>query len=243
MTRRAFTVVEVLLAMALVAVTSAAVFGFIDNLARIKDATRDAADRLDKLTTLLDRLEDDLAAAIAGGTGLPAGIQGRPTSITLLTRGVGIPASTPIDRAAIADLRQAVYAFDRVAGVITARRGPIAGIGTAAVAVRRVRHVRFRFHDGSSWSETFDSGQAGGLPVAVEVAVWLGEPERQADDPGVGQPEASAPSRTDASFSDIDDPPADDEASEFLRSLPAPDRLRLIAVPDGPVSAWKEGGR
>ncbi len=235
MTRRAFTVVEVLLAMALVAVTSAAVFGFIDNLGRIKAATRDAADRLDSLTTLLDRLEDDLAAAIAGGPGLPPGVRGTPASIVLLTRGVGIPASASFDRAVIADLRQASYVFDASTGVITADRGPVSRAGPASVAVRRVRHVRFRYHDGSAWADSFDSGRSGGLPVAIEIAVWLGETDRGERAP---RDESPVPILSEAEASRGDEGVADP-----LRTLPAPDRLRLIAVPDGPVSAWKEGVR
>lgn len=74
-----------------------------------------------------------------------------------------------------------------------------------------VSRVRFRYYDGSSWSSSFSSDRSG-LPVAVEVAIWTaGRGQRDAED----------------TTQDLDIKP--------------PDRRRVICIPDGPATGWKEG--
>src|SRR5262249_5989025 len=82
---------------------------------------------------------------------------------------------------------------------------------------------RVRYHDGGDWLSDFDSaggsggattgggggGESEGLPVAVEVAIWFGEPVAE---------------------------------GEKIERWPEPDRLRVIAVPDGPVAGGGRGG-
>ncbi len=45
--------------------------------------------------------------------------------------------------------------------------------------------MEFRYFDGQQWQMTWDSEAAGGLPVAVEVAIAIAEPrrDRQAAEP------------------------------------------------------------
>ena len=75
-----------------------------------------------------------------------------------------------------------------------------------------IERLRFRYFNGVEWLETFDSAQTGELPVAVEAALWFGETTAPNDEPA--------------------------NSSEVLRE---PDRLRVMVVPDGPVTAWKSG--
>jgi hypothetical protein len=97
-----------------------------------------------------------------------------------------------------------------------------AGVSPVTLTVRGVGKVRFRYHDGKEWRTTFDSRQAHGLPVAIEISVWFAESIQE-----------SAES-TDSGLS------AGDEASEagnFGDSISVievpPDRVRIFAVPDG----------
>lgn len=48
-------------------------------------------------------------------------------------------------------------------------------------AIPEVARLRFRYFDGTSWLGHWDSGQAGRLPVAIEIAFDL-QPEEQPDD-------------------------------------------------------------
>ncbi|MCC6229686.1 MAG: hypothetical protein IT432_10705 [Phycisphaerales bacterium] len=74
-----------------------------------------------------------------------------------------------------------------------------------------VSRVRFRYYNGTSWSSSFSSDRHG-LPVAVEVAIWTaGRGERDVED----------------TTQDLDIEP--------------PDRRRVICIPDGPATGWKEG--
>jgi hypothetical protein len=83
--------------------------------------------------------------------------------------------------------------------------------GGLEVIAEGVERVRFRYFDGREWLEKFDSAATGELPVAIEASLWFGE-----------APAAS-------------DPPEPEEAPR------APDRTRVMVVPDGPVAAWKAG--
>jgi hypothetical protein len=104
--------------------------------------------------------------------------------------------------------------------------------------------VRFRYHDGRGWRESFDASR-GGLPAAVEVAIWIRGAEPVAEE--VPQaPEPARPSRRMTVHAD-DGPeespsPAglvEDDGVEEEPELPPPparepDRVRVMVVPDGP---------
>ena len=77
-----------------------------------------------------------------------------------------------------------------------------------------VAALRFRFFDGEGWSDSFDSSKSGTLPVAIEVGVW-------------------SASGGAASTGEV--------GKDIGAVMRAPDRWRLITVPDGPVAGWKEG--
>ncbi len=96
--------------------------------------------------------------------------------------------------------------------------------------------VRFRYHDGSGWRDSFDSLAADRLPVAVEVAVWF-DPWpgiRPPPDPG----DSLRPQRLTFDADDAFDERAFARESDLeLFDEPMPDRIRVIAVLDplGPV--------
>jgi hypothetical protein len=210
---------EALLALALTLMLAGMVSSFLYTLSRSKKLAQDAAVELRSVGTFFDRLEDDLAACIAGGDGLGAGVVGAGDRLAVLSRGVGIPTDPALGEKAareqLSDLRGTEFAFDGSASVLGRRWIGAGGPSGQALAVASgVAAVRFRYYDGKSWSDTFDSSKSGGLPVAIEVGVWVasGGPAVAAEDTlGVGAP------------------------------MRAPDRWRVITVPDGPVSGWKEG--
>lgn len=231
--RPAFTLLEVLLAIALIAMLTAALFGFLSQLHDRRARMEQMASDLRAGGTLIERIEQDLLGAVASARGVESGIAGTATSLRIATRGVWIDLSpgpaeesgepaTVLARMADGDLQQSEYTFDAASATIRGQRRAVdsgaapaegggSGVGGGGEAERissRVRRVRFRYHDGRAWVDSFQSAATGGLPAAVEVALWFG------------------------------DQPATEEAGPSANPLrwPEPDRLRVIVVPDGPRS-------
>lgn len=189
MTRRGFTLLEVLLSLALIAMLSAGVMGFLwDLLGRRDDLNRTLVDT-QAGAALLERMESDILCGLAGDQGA-AGVKGSSTSLVLLTRGVALPVE---GESAAGDLQGSEYVFEGRA--LKARRwaGDAAPTGTLESVSPHVQAVRFSYFDGSAWKGSFDSAAADGLPVAIEIALWFGDaaPAESSD----GSPRAGPPRR------------------------------------------------
>jgi prepilin-type N-terminal cleavage/methylation domain-containing protein len=207
---RGFTLIEVLLALAISVLLSAAVLSLLFNLGRRRTAMIRLASDQQSAGVFLDRLESDLSTALAGDEELGAGVKGTATELALLSRGVLLQGAGTAR--GLGDLQGSRYLFDPEAGALKARRWS-AGRGSGEsgdfeVISSRMSRVRFRYFDGRAWKESFDSVSERALPVAVECAIWAGN---------VPPPEAGT-----------DIPPG------------APDRVRVIVIPDGPSAPWKE---
>jgi hypothetical protein len=133
-------------------------------------------------------------------------------------------------REQLSDLRGAEYTFDPGNKTVSARRWVgTSGTGLPYPIGEGVELLRIRYFDGTQWTDTFDTLAAGSLPVAIEVSIWqtrFGPALPGAGDAPMSAGEGMAP------------PPLAGDPDEPIR---APDRVRLIAVPDGPTSGWKGG--
>lgn len=214
MKRRGFTLFETLLAIVLIVALSAAVFGFLWTLLQRREQLETVGARGDGLAAMWSRLERDLATTFAADGAGAAGLRGNASSLTVRSRGVGLDPGRLATEATGSE-----FIFSDAGGELTGRTIPGPG-ATAEVLATGLERVRFRYHDGSEWRESFDSGSARALPLAVEVSVWFGS--------------SSAAEPTT---------PPDDIDLVGLDVGPArpADRTRVITIPDGPVSAWKEG--
>src|SRR5512147_1920348 len=96
---RAFTLLEVLLALGLVGMLAGSIFGFMWNVLRVRDAL--ALDSRDAQagTAVMERIESDVLCGLAGDEGVGAGISGTATSLKVLTRGVAIPTGPKTEEA------------------------------------------------------------------------------------------------------------------------------------------------
>ncbi|MCE7973014.1 MAG: hypothetical protein DYG92_01625 [Leptolyngbya sp. PLA1] len=214
MRRRAFTLFETLLAIVLIVALSAAVFGFLWTLLERREQLDTVGARGDGLAAMWSRLERDLATTFAADGAGGAGLRGDSSSLRVRARGVGLDPSSRASEATGSE-----FVFSASTGQLTGRTIPGPG-ATAEVLATGLELVRFRYHDGAEWRESFDSGSARALPLAVEVSVWF----------GAGPAAARAVPPDDIDLVGREDGPA----------RPA-DRTRVITIPDGPVSAWKEG--
>jgi len=244
MRRRAgFTLLEVLLALGLIAMLAAGVMAFLWNLLDRREIMTRALTDTQAGAALLERMESDILCGLAGEPGAGPGIVGSTTLLKLLTRGVALPIEPG---AAAGDLQGTEYSFDRAGGTLRARRWTdgSAGSGEFETLSDHVQSLRLSYFDGSVWRSSFNSGSEKGLPVAIEVAVWFGEPLPDESGFEAPQPEPLDEGEPAAGASRADRPEAEGDSSVQATGVKppsrAPDRLRVIVVPDGPVSSWKE---
>ncbi len=248
--RRAFSLFEAMLAVVLVASLSGAVFTFLFNLGRQRDGVESATDALRGASALIEAIEGDALGVIAGDAGAGSGVVGDETSLTLLTRGIAPPVLGARAGRTVGDLQGVEYRFAPDSGSLSARRwnaGDAQGQEQSAILATGVARLRLRYFDGTAWKGSFDSRRDAGLPVAIEVAIWFGIPDGlEGSDTA---PEPTAPeSQTSESLSGFPDALPDDLAvapdsstDPDAEPLPPPDRVRIIVIPDGPVSAWRDG--
>ncbi len=244
MIRRSFTLMEVLLAVALVLMLSGAVYGFLWNLLGQRDRVESTAEEASAATAIIERIESDLMGSLAGAAG-EAGIKGTTGSLRLLSRQVGVPLDKASRGALHGDLFCTEVAFNPSSGEITARRWNMAGEGSAGAEVvgDGVQRLRFRYFDGRRWRAAFDSAAEGELPCAVEVALWFGSPEQgEMDAEGAESPQR--PQRRQEPGEEARAGDGGNDAAGSVGEAPAtpdrePDRVRVMVVPDGPRSEWR----
>ena len=210
--RAGFTLIEVMLALALIGLLVSAMMSFLwslsDRQARLGHSVAEAQ----ATDALLDRLEGDLLAAIAGDAKLGAGFQGQATQLRLLSRGVDVADG------GAGDLQESVYVFSGATLALSRRPLGVGGDDVPAEPyplLSRLSRVRFRYFDGRTWKPDFDSAAAGRFPAAIEVDVWR-----------AGRAPAAESARSGGAEG----------------AWPEPDRSRVIVVPDGPEAAWGGGG-
>lgn len=251
--RRGFTLLEVLLAISLIVMLAASVGSFIFNLLDRRSTLLGVGRDVHAAAALIDRIEGDLLGAIAGDASAGAGIDGSSEQLRILTRGVWIDVAGQRNRATGGDLQRSEYRFEAESSRVLASRSPAGASTTSSVASKaevvsdRVERVRFRYFDGREWLDSFDSFATQDLPVAVEVAVWMAAPGVAPRTPAgafapeestIGGPASGEPTGDEARPSEF---ASDDAGWIEQQRWGEPDRLRVIVVPDGPVTSWREG--
>ncbi len=226
--QRGMTLVEVLISIGLVGALLGSMFGFFFNMLASRRRALDDAARQLAASLLIERLENGLASCIVGDSKSGPGVEGDATRIKVQCRSVAAHLAEKglQDPQVLGDLQAAEYRFQ--AGLIEARR--VSHSDTSDVAFSPLGpagKLRLRYHDGKQWRDSFNSVDAGSLPVAVEVAVWLyalpgEEPVSQAESTRLTFDDTEGVDELQVTWAS--DPESSDE--------PMPDRLRVILVPD-----------
>ncbi len=240
---RGFSLFEVVIALAVLLALSAALFGFFFGLLQQRDRIEVRGEQEMAASMLLERLESDLMCVIAGAS--EAGISGANDRLRILSRGV-TPALTS-KMVALGDLQGTEFRFEASSGMMQIRRWDVLASGEEgefADLGAKFERVRFRYFVDRAWQGQFDSAAAGGLPVAIEVAIWFApdrpveEDEALAAGDGMGMAGDDEMARGEELDGRLDADAMmqplgiEDEEREVV--LREPDRLRVIVIPDGP---------
>ncbi|MFM7261255.1 MAG: type II secretion system protein [bacterium] len=204
---RAFTLLEAIVGIAIVAALLGALGIFIRNLgdARARLATNvERIECADAVFTLVDRA---LATAVVGDPSLGAGVGGNERSLRIVRATVGLGEG---DAPLLGERERCEVRFDGGSGRIEITRGE----RRDAVEVP-VRSMRVRYLVENGWRDAYDSGDAGAFPAGIEVSIWF--------DRGNGA-DASVGSGADA----------DSRGTAVSAPLGAPDRRRFFRVPGAP---------
>lgn len=222
--RRAFSLIELLVAVALIGAIASAMTFFTWRLIERRDRLTAMVQRQQGLAVLLGHIEADLLTCVAAEGAAP-GVSGTGESLRLLSRGVGLVAGP--GGPDLSDLQGTEYRFSggRVTGRRWAGASASASLGEDEI-VAGVGRIRFRYFDRGAWRASFDAAKEGRLPAAIEVAVWYDAPPSEHDPEPSRPDEAGSAGEPQAAPVEEDDPVG-----------PAPDRVRIIIVPDGP-DAW-----
>jgi prepilin-type N-terminal cleavage/methylation domain-containing protein len=250
MRRSGFTLIEVLLALGLVALLVAALGVFVNQVSDNRVDIRAYSERESMVTSMFDALDAAVGTCIARAGDGSSGFSGDAFSVGIAFDAATVQRAleTTPERVLLPGGRLDV-AFSPGPGTlsVTRDRGPGRDLGPRCFA------VRFRYHDGSRWQDEWDSIRMGRLPHALECSIWFDPwsdetipewfPEgydELPDDEGFGDElddfgsfdefESSRPVDLDELLETF----GSDEAggSVLDDGSPEPDRRRIFAIPD-----------
>jgi prepilin-type N-terminal cleavage/methylation domain-containing protein len=211
MTRRGFTLLEMIVAAALILALVGAMATFLSDALRIRSRVSEEIERARSADAAVSMIERALETTIVEDASAGGGVVGDSTSMTVLRVGLSSWRLGTSERVrALDEIEPVRVRFDEGRRRIAIARGE----RPESELLGAVQRMRFRYFDGTVWSDRFDSVRLGRLPAAVEIALWL-------------RPMAEA-SAEPAERPEFDDSPV--PASE--ESGPKPDRIRIVAIPD-----------
>lgn len=167
--RRGFTLIEVVVAIALLAALLGGLYAFVDGLRSNAKVADERAGQVASSEALLDEIENAMATTYVAGRDGAAGVAGEASSLSVRGRGWGFDENAS----------DVVGCDVRVGGNGVEARRVVSGKTREWETIGGVVRVALRYHSGSEWVTTFDSARAGRLPSAIEVSMWFG--------PGAGE--------------------------------------------------------
>lgn len=235
--RPAFTLVEVLLSLVILVVLASSLGWAVREMREKTMVLRRASDDLTVCTAIFDLLDASITSSVAlDPMSGRAGVRGTAESIDIVARGV--LADLDADSSSLAGLTRLRLSFDPQSLAMSVGRSAAADSPDMQTVSQRIERVRFRYHDGQEWTDSFDSGARGRLPVAVEVSVWLTTALQERATPPVDSSALGerTPDEEEApfEFDGMGAPVRGDIEGESELPQRRPDRFRIFSVLDAP---------
>ena len=180
-----FTLVEVLVAVALVSLVLTALYGLFGGLSQTQQHLRDEAALYHQARVLCDRLACELRSVLPpggdDGSRFSAGFDSRGNPYLQFASLSAVSPGAPAGQAIA--VRYALERLDRndpatlrryARGLLETRTAERGLRVTSAILA-----LQWRFHDGIDWRDDWDSDRDGGLPQRIELRLSL----QQADQP------------------------------------------------------------
>jgi hypothetical protein len=225
--RRAFTLLEAIVAVAIGTAFLASLAVFVTNLGDARARLGALSARIDATDAVFTLCEQALATAVVGQAG-DSGVRGDAMRLRVRSATVGLDER---DGGVLGGMRTAEISFDAAAGRLAIRRG-----SRESRLEVPVRAFRVRYLDEDGWLEEYDSAASGRFPVAIEVAIWFARGDADASErSGRGVVEGE---RGDGDASDDAERGAEEDAvsTPALDAFPTidPDRRRLFRIAGAP---------
>lgn len=248
MIRRGFTLLEVMLALGIIVVLLGVMSSVIQGVADSRNRLMDRSERDRGIAVAFEQLEAMIDTCMVNDGIGGAGIEGDELGVRMVRSGV--PArwldgrsggSSPLGDRDTIDIRledgNLVLSGEGDDDRSTLLESPVA--------------IRFRYHDGQMWLDSWNSMQQG-FPVAVELSIWT-RPWPEGDRPAwMPEPEEDLYDEFDESddpllsevmtLEMLDEPAGTEMGLDMDESgVPEPDRVRVVAVFD-PVATGFDSG-
>jgi type II secretory pathway component PulJ len=245
---RGFTLLEALIAIALIMALVGAMFGFLFDMFAVRASVLAHFQQQQAAAVLIRQLDADLTTSLVGDTHNGPGLVGDSVHLRILTRGVMTKfAERGVDNPdAFGDLQVAEYRFDPATNRLEGRRYSAMRGGRSSnspppepfePAGGIVHKLRFRYHDGATWRPSFNTLDQGRLPAAVELAIWTSPLPRSSASLDFGGAPLPAAGGEDQALSQrpgalaVESAAGMDQSSDNT-NLPPPDRIRIFTIPD-----------
>lgn len=196
MSRRGFTLLELLVALVIFATVIAAAYSLFDTSRSLVTRAEFRSQLFQSARTALQSIEDDVRGATMSGStfdvgfiGLNSGSEKEPLArlqVVSVNRYTGAsrdinqpPPVFGIDSAMVqywieTDKTKPAYGLVRDRPLeLTPLNGPVQRDSDTVEISRDVVYLNFRYYDGTQWLDSWDSTQTGTLPQAVEVTVFV----------------------------------------------------------------------
>ena len=242
MTRRGFTLLEVMLALGIIVVLLGVMSSVIQGVADSRNRLMDRSLRDRGIAVAFEQLEAMIDTCMVNDGIGGAGIEGDELGVRMVRSGV--PARWLNGRSAGGS-----PLGDRDTIDIRLEDGDLVlsgeGDDDRSLLLESPVAIRFRYHDGQAWVDSWNSMDQG-FPVAVELSIWT-QPWPDGDRPAwMPEPEEDLyeglDDSTDGLLSEVMNLEMPDEPAASAMGLgmdesgvPEPDRVRIVAVFD-PVS-------
>jgi len=184
---KAFTLIEILIAILLIGAIGIATFSLFYRIVSIKEMLSQRTMVRADLDAMTREIERALVTSFASGNGFVfKGTSQRidvPCRIERLDALMATLSDSPSPPVASEGLFSMWYDAS-TQQILASTAGPAQRNPQGEALVRSVSAIRMRYRVGDLWEESFTPSQRQGLPKAVEVSIWLGNSDTSTQDLG-----------------------------------------------------------